>query len=864
MTDANSSAKSFIEEAEAIILDQLENEDFGVSELAEAMHMSRSNLLRKIKKSTNTSASQFIRQVRLNKAMELLGETQLTASEVSFQVGFASTSYFTKCFREYYGYPPGEVRKQAEEDGGQETQGKRQRQLVAIMFTDIAGYTSLMQKDEQKAIQYRERHREVFNSTTKKYKGRILQYYGDGTLSTFQSAIDAVQCALEMQMAFTQNEPKLPIRVGIHSGDIIATNEEIIGDGVNVAARVESLAEVGLVYISDKVYDEIKNQADFITASRGIHNLKNVTRPIEVYAVSNQELGAIEEVKSETTASNSSGFASRKMAFGALAAVLICFAVYFLSTSKSNSVELEKSIAVLPFKNESSDSSNVYFVNGLMESTLSKLQKINDLKVISRTTSEKYRQSDKSIPEIAKELEVNYLVEGSGQKVGELVLLNVQLIEAASDKPIWSQQYKRKFEDIFELQNDIAQEISIAIKALVTPQELAIIQKKPTDNLVAYEYYLQALDPFYGRTTEGLNNAIVLFEKAIEQDEEFALAYANIAISYYFLDLFQNEKQYTEAINRYSDQALLYDSKSDLCLTSKALFYIENKEYHLALPHLNKALEYNPNSALAYRMLANFYAYYEPNTKKYLQYALMDSQLDGKGLDSSSASYGYLGLSNALLQAGFFEESLKYVNRSLDYDANNYYSPHLKIFVQFAKDNDFVRTQRRLTELWQKDTTRLDILQDIGKICYSQEKYDSAYYYYDKFVRIREANQLNRYIEENVKIAHVYRMMGRQQKADSLFADYVVYANEIQTPYQSVTKACMHAYLGETEEAIEQLKVFSELRNIQYWFLLMKSDPLLEPLKEHPEFEAIMQKIENSYWQDHEELKNELINKGVL
>lgn len=862
MSDSKTLPKSFLEEAEATILAKVDDENFGVSELADALHMSRSNLLRKIKKSAGVSASQFIRQVRLKKAMIILSETSLTVSEVSFQVGFASTSYFTKCFREYYGYPPGEVGKQSETSSTDGDFASRQRQLVAIMFTDIVGYTSLMQKDEQKAIEYRERHREVFDGTTKKYKGRILQYYGDGTLSTFPSAIDAVYCALEMQLAFTQNEPKLPIRIGIHSGDIIATNEEIIGDGVNVAARIESLAEEGAVYISDKVYDEIKNQSEFMTASRGVHHLKNVTRPVEVFAVSNQRLGAIEELEVKEE-SKLKGFAAWKLLVAA-AVIISCILIYLIGNHNAVTTKLDKSIAVLPFKNESSDSTNVYFVNGLMESTLSKLQKINDLKVISRTTSEKYRQSQKSIPEIAEELEVNYLVEGSGQKVGETVLLNIQLIEAASDKPIWSEQYQRKFEDIFDLQNEIAQEISIAIKAMVTPQELENIQKKPTDNLQAYEYYLQALDPYYSRTYEGLNKAIGLFKKAIDEDEQFALAYANIAISYYFLDMFQSNKQYTDEINRYSDQALLYDSKSDVCLTSKALYYIENKEYHLALPHLNKAVEYNPNSALAYRMLANFYAFYEPNTKKYLQYALKGSQLDAKGQDSSSASYGYLGLSNALVQAGFFDQALKYVNLSLDYDSNNYYSPHLKIFVRFAKDHNWVRTQRLLSDLWKKDTSRLDILQDLAKMFYSQEKYDSAYFYYAKLVSIRKANNLNRYIEENVKIARVYQKVGEIQTADSLFADYMNYADAVQTPYRSATIAFKHAYLGEVDEAIKHLKEFSKQENIQYWFLLMRNDPLIEPLKKHPEFEGVMSSIENSFWEDHEELMNGLIEEGVL
>jgi AraC-like DNA-binding protein len=234
MSEASFNRNNFIDQAEAIILENVANEQFGVSELAEAMHTSRSNLLRTIKKQTRLSPSQFIRHVRLEKGMDMLKETSLTVSEVSFKVGFGSNSYFIKCFREYYGYPPGEVGRRGTTgtDSGNST--ARQRLLVAIMFTDIQGYTSLMQTDEGKGIAFRERHRQVFDATTKKYNGRILQYYGDGTLSTFPSAIDAVRCGIEMQLAFKE-EPKVPIRIGIHSGDTIVTEEEIIGDGVNVA-----------------------------------------------------------------------------------------------------------------------------------------------------------------------------------------------------------------------------------------------------------------------------------------------------------------------------------------------------------------------------------------------------------------------------------------------------------------------------------------------------------------------------------------------------------------------------------------------------------------------------------------------------
>ena len=175
------------------------------------------------------------------------------------------------------------------------------RQLAAIMFTDIEGYTALMQQNEEHAIKARDKHRRIFNSTTEKHNGRVLQYYGDGTLSIFDSAIDAVKCGIEMQLGF-QKDPAIPVRIGIHTGDITFSDEEIIGDGVNVASRIESLAVPGSVFISEKVYDEIKNQESIQTSMLKTFKLKNVAKPIEVYAISN--VGLIvpkpEDIKGKT------------------------------------------------------------------------------------------------------------------------------------------------------------------------------------------------------------------------------------------------------------------------------------------------------------------------------------------------------------------------------------------------------------------------------------------------------------------------------------------------------------------------------------------------------------------------------------
>ena len=682
MSDTPNIEPKFIEQAEVLILENLSNEQFGVSELAEAMNMSRSNLLRKIKKQTELSASQFIRKVRLGKSMELLKEDSLTVSEVSYQVGFGSTSYFIKCFREEYGHSPGEFGKQPSKP-----------EPISIPFA-------------------------------KRYRWQVI-----------------------------------------------------------------TIASLVIIAISFWVFSE-----------------KNV--------VSN--------------------------------------------------VKLEKSIAVLPFKNESSDSTNLYFVNGLMESTLGNLQKIEDLRVISRTSVEKYRNTDIGIPEIANELNVNYLVEGSGQRVGDQILLNIQLIEASSDRPIWIEQYSRKADDIFALQNEVAKKIAAAIEAVVTPAELERIDKKPTENLQAYDYYLQALGPYYSRTPEGLEKGIGLFEKAIDHDPEFAVAYANIAISYYLLETSQSTKQYTEKINSYADKALLYDSKSAESLIAKAFYYIQVKEYQLALPHLEKALEYNPNSFLAVQILADFYFRLSPNSKKYLEYALKGDQLN-LASDSVTQGYIYLGLSNAFVENGFVDEAMSYINKSLKQDPKNHYAPYVKTLILFAKENDIKHTTTLLEQEWQKDTTRFDILQDVANFHYYQEDYDTAFFYFEKFIKAKEKLGLNIYPNEDIKIGMVYEKMGMDEQAAPFFKAFADFCETDQSIYKSFSLATKYVQEGKNDQAIEQLKVFATQNNYKYWVLVfMDIDPIMNPLKSHPEFDEVMQNIKDRFWENQAKLKKSLEEQGLI
>ncbi|MBN1822100.1 MAG: helix-turn-helix domain-containing protein [Prolixibacteraceae bacterium] len=880
MADSQFRKNDFLNKLIELIGENISNEQFGVSELADRIGMSRSNLLRKIKKLTDLSASQFIRQIRLEYAMELLKEENYNVSEVSYKVGFGSTSYFIKCFHDFYGYPPGEVgKKEVNENfihaSGDSTQTHR---LAAIMFTDIEGYTALMQQDEKSAVELRNRHREIINSITQKFNGKILQYYGDGTLSTFNSAIDAVRCGIELQLAFRE-KPLIPVRIGIHSGDIIFNEDGIVGDGVNVASRIEALAIAGSVFISEKIYDEIKNQSGIYTVPLGEFELKNVGKPIEVFALANAGLLVPKreqlagKIKRESFESGKSKASEKK--FG-LKWILIFFSVVFIfvlaivlfAVIKPVSFvqwELDKSIAVLPFKNDSADSTNVYFINGVMESVLTDLQKIEGLRVISRTSVEKYRNTDKTMREIAKELDASYLVEGSGQKLGDQVFLNIRLIEGPSDKRLWAEQYNRNTEDIFKIQMEVAKSIADEIEVLITPEEEQRIAKAPTKNMDAYDVFLKGLDILSNSQISDKSPAIPYFRNAISLDNEFARAYAAIAITYYYLDEDKPIKEYSDSINFYADKALFYDSQLPQSLIAKALFYVNNREYDLAVNYFERALEYNPNYDLVFAFLVDLYVNHIPNTEKYLEYALKGIRLDKASYDSLTISVMYLHISNSMVQSGFVNEAEKFIERSLDYDPANLYSEYVKAYILYAKNRDLQQLKDRLLITYKKDTTRMDVLQEVAKICYYMKDFEEAYSYYKRLITVRETYNLNLFRSEDLKIGYVCAKVGLQQEAEKYYNLFLEYSENDQSIYKHLNFAMYYSAKGDNEKALEHLELFSERENYHYWTILfLKLEPAMGNIVGTPEFNRIFDKIEKKFQDYHNKLKNTLETKGLL
>ncbi|MEP4534114.1 MAG: helix-turn-helix domain-containing protein [Cyclobacteriaceae bacterium] len=684
MLDFLSSPGPFMSEVISLIDEHLGDENFGVSELAESINMSRSNLLRKVKNETGLSVSVLIRQVRLHRAKDLLEKRSLTVSEIAFRVGFSSTSYFTKCFRELYGYPPGEHAKQ-------------QEATVS----------------------------ETGSTNTGKY-------------------------------------------------------------------RTVSFLVAGVLILGTILFLIVKYSAD-------------------------------------------------------------------------DKVDLPRSVAVLPFKNDSADSTNVYLMNGLMDAILDNFQKVEEIRVTSRTTVEKYRDASRSIPELSDELDVSYFVQGSGQKLGDQILLTVQLIEGPTDRQLWSRRYRRELNDIFQLQIEVARNIAAEIDAIITPEENKRIEEVPTNNLVAYDYYLRGLALLNDETGEGLEAGIVEFKNAIREDGQFAQAYAYVAISYYYLDLYQTEKVHTEKIRNYTDKAKLLNPDLGESLIAEGVYHMQMQQYDSAVISFEEVLDYYPNLGWIHNFLSNIYTSHLPNTEKYLPHALQAIRLVAAQKDSVTASYSYLHLSNALAQTGFIREAETYVKKSLELNPANIYSEYLYVYLRLAQNFNLARTKKDLITIYEKDTTRLEVLQEVAKVCYTTEDFEQAWYYYQKFINLKNAWNLKVYEGEDIKIAYVLMMLGREDEAEKYIASYLAYAEEDASIYHDLIYAAYYATVGDVDSGVEHLKAFSHEAGYQYWLVMfLDSDPILQNLSSHPDFQPTVNVIKDKFWKKHKQIRQMLEVEEVI
>ncbi len=485
-----------------------------------------------------------------------------------------------------------------------------QRHLAAILFTDIVGYTAMMQENESMAVSAIKRHNHALERLAGVHHGRVANYFGDGSLCIFQSSTEAVQCAIEIQQEL-QKEPIVPLRIGLHIGEVFFEDDKAIGDGVNIASRIQSLGQANTILLSREIVDKIRNHPEFKPVPLGSFEFKNVNEPLEVFALANEGLSVPKrntiEGKLKAPAAKNNG---RKISVLITCLVLVSLLSFFLIkkiSSGARSHGIEKSIAVLPFANMSNDKDQEYFSEGITDDILDHLAKISDLKVKSRTSTLRYRGSIKTTAEIGDELGVGALLEGSVRKSGNTVRIVVQLIDTKTDEHLFSQTYDREIKDVLTTQSEIAIEIANALQAKLSPTEKENISKNASVDISAYDYYLKARDILFrsGDDQKGNEKAVLFLRSAIALDSNYAAAYALMSIFY------NNKKWFGSPSSIWTDSALLLAEKAiqlDPRLSdgyvSRVNILISTSHFQAAETDLNKAYSLAPNNGLVLELMA--------------------------------------------------------------------------------------------------------------------------------------------------------------------------------------------------------------------------------------------------------------------
>jgi TolB-like protein len=381
------------------------------------------------------------------------------------------------------------------------------RRLAAILAADVAGYSRLMGADEEGTLErLKALRRELLDPKIAEHKGRIVKTTGDGLLVEFASVVDAVRCAVEVQQAMPERntgvaaDSRIELRIGINLGDVIVEGDDLYGDGVNIAARLEALADAGGVFVSNTVHDHVRDRLPCVFEDLGEQQVKNIARPVRVYRVR-------------------AGTAKRP------------------STPASTALPLpdKPSIAVLPFDNLSGDPEQEYFADGMVEEIITALSRIRWLFVIARNSTFTYKGRAVDVKEVGRELGVRYVLEGSVRKAGTQVRITGQLIDALTGTHLWADRFDGSLEDVFDLQDKVAVSVAGVIEPTLQRAEMRRSAERATIDLTAYELYLRALAVFYPVTKERVFDALRLFEQAIAIDRHYGPALARAAICQYQL-----------------------------------------------------------------------------------------------------------------------------------------------------------------------------------------------------------------------------------------------------------------------------------------------------------------------------------------
>jgi TolB-like protein/class 3 adenylate cyclase len=558
------------------------------------------------------------------------------------------------------------------------TQEGFKRKLTAILSADVEGYSRLMGEDEEATVRTITAYREVLTTLIQQHNGKVLDSPGDNLLAEFVSVVDAVQCAVAVQKEIKARNDELPenrrmqFRIGINLGDVIQEEDRIYGDGVNIAARLEGLAEPGGICVSKTAFDHIESKLPYGYEYLGDQTVKNIAKPVGAYRVL---MDPRVTVAGKPVDEKPAPVKRKAILAGAVAVLVLAVAVgiwqFYVRRPTIEPASVGKmafplpdkpSIAVLPFVNMSGDPDQEYFSDGITEDLITDLSKISGLFVIARNSAFIYKGKAVKIAEVGRVLGVRYVLEGSVRKANGRVRITAQLVDTTTEGHLWAERYDRDLKDIFALQDEVAQKIVAALEVKLTEDEQERLVRKYTDNMEAYDYYLRGAEFYYRLTKEANVQARRLFERAIELDSEFATAYALLGHTY-LLDWameWNRDPHILEQAYEIGQKAIALEDPSGggYCLVGHV--YLSKKRHEKAIAVFERAIDLNANYPMVFAGLGDVlsWAGRPQEAIKYLKKAMR--------LDPEQSFWYFWFLGHAYFLAGQHEEAIETLKRAVN------------------------------------------------------------------------------------------------------------------------------------------------------------------------------------------------------
>ena len=691
------------------------------------------------------------------------------------------------------------------------------RQLAVIMFTDIAGYTAMMGEDESKAFSLLKINRNVHKKWIARYNGKWLKEMGDGVLASFTSVSDAIYCAGAIQKE-AAGIPDLNLRMGIHMGEVIVEVGDVFGDGVNIASRIEAQANAGSIFVSDTVYHNLTNKKGVEAKFVREEQLKNVKHPVRIYEVKvdlpDEVPVVLVERESRSQKINHkvrSGW-QRPLTLGLAAILLVAIAYlafsYFGQPVKSSSAnDASRTIIVLPFDNLGSPDDE-YFANGITDEITSRLGLIKGFSIISPLSASLFKESGKSIEELADELDVDFVLDGSIRwdkgSESQRVRITPRLTDVSNNRQMWTNNFDRNIEQIFEVQTEIAERVAEALDVNILRSEKQSIQVKLTDNIEAYALYLQGLDVANNINKNNLRQAEEYFEAAIALDPNFAAAYARLGsnhANYWWFYFDRDSSRLIKAKANIDKANELNPDLFDVMLSSGMIHYHAFREYDEALEHLFAAREMKPNNGEVISSIS----WVKRRQGKYqesIEYMLKAFELD----PLSSNVTDNLGETYGLLRD--YEKSIYYYDKGILLSPEWHVSYVEKANVIFLSNGD-IRQSINLLQSTQEIIDSPDLFNfELAYFYYLNNEFDTALNILDK-IEVDELTEQFRFYSKYQLKADINLAMGEIDLSNIYYDSARIYLEEklIKNPgepkYHS-TLGMVYARLRMNAKAIEQ------------------------------------------------------------